>query len=276
MKIFITGSSGFIGRNIVSHLKDDESVDLILTTRDCEKVSDRYIYFDLDKLDYESNLFLNFGEPDILLHCAWQDVKQIDSPEHINRYVFQHMKFIENMVKNGISKLVILGSCFEYGKQNGAVIEYQHIKPNTQYAVAKDFLRRYVEFLNLKHSFEFQWLRIFYTYDESGTMGSNIISSLKKAIDNKKKVFDMSKGEQELDFLEVKELSSLIIKVMMQNKTNGIINCCSGVPTKVIELVKSVINKWDAKIELNTGHYPYREFESQKIYGDRKKLDQIV
>ena len=179
------------------------------------------------------------------------------------------MRFIENMVKNGAKKIVILGSCFEYGKQNGEVHEEQCPTPNTSYASAKDYLRRYVEFLQSKYSFDFQWLRIFYVYDETGKTGSNIISSLKKSIAKGESIFEMSNGEQELDFIEINELSSLISKVILQNKNNGIINCCSGIPTKVLDLVKRCLLVWGDSIKLNTGRYPYREFESKLIFGEK-------
>lgn len=276
MKILVTGSSGFLGSNIVKKLQEINGLDLILTTRSLKEVSKKKFLFDFKDLDFESNLFEYFGKPDIVLHCAWEKVKEINEIKHMDSQVFLHMRFIENMVKNGAKKIVILGSCFEYGKQNGEVNEEQCPTPNTPYASAKDYLRRYVEFLQFDYSFDFQWLRIFYVYDENGESGSNIISSLKKSVLNGDSNFDMSKGEQELDFIEVKDLSNLIVKVILQNKINGIINCCSGIPVKVMDLVKSCLLSWSSTIELNTGKYAYRDFESLNIFGSTKKLDRAL
>ena len=276
MKILVTGSSGFLGSNIVKKLQEINGLDLIQTTRSLKEVSKKKLLFDFKDLDFESNLFEYFGKPDIVLHCAWESVKKINATEHMERQVFLHMRFVENMVKNGAKKIVILGSCFEYGKQNGEVNEEQCPTPNTPYATAKDYLRKYVEFLQFEYSFDFQWLRIFYVYDETGKTGSNIISSLKKSLARGESTFDMSKGEQELDFIEVKDFSTLIVKVILQNKINGIINCCSGISIKVIDLVKSCLSSWCADIELNTGKYPYRDFESLKIFGATGKVKLIV
>ena len=276
MKILITGSSGFIGSNIVKKLQEINGLDLILTTRSLKEVSKKKFLFDFKDLDLESNLFKYFGKPDIVIHCAWEKVKEINATKHMDSQVFLHMRFIENMVKNGAKKIVILGSCFEYGKQNGEVNEEQCPTPNTPYASAKDFLRRYVEFLQFKYTFDFQWLRIFYVYDETGKTGSNIISSLKKSLGRGESTFDMSKGEQELDFIEVKDLSSLIVKAVLQNNINGVINCCSGIPIKVIDLVKRCLSVWGDSIKLNTGIYPCREFESNLIFGEKTKLLEII
>ena len=276
MKILVTGSSGFIGSNIIKKLQKKKGLDLILTTRSLEKVSEKFMLFDFKYLDFESNLYDYYGNPDIVLHCAWENVRHVNDKKHMDSQVFYHTKFIENLVKNGAKKIVILGSCFEYGKQYGEVMETEPSCPNTFYALAKDYLRKYVELLQFEYTFDFQWLRIFYVYDASGKTGNNIISSLKKATSEGKSAFDMSKGDQELDYMEIRDLSNLVVKVILQNKTNGIINCCSGFSTKVLDLVKSCLLSWGASIELNLGKFPYRDFESTKIIGSVFKKDKII
>jgi len=275
MKILITGASGFIGGAIVKRLQINSTVELICTTRHKSEASEKNIFFDLFSTNFEDNLLLKFGSPDLVLHCAWGNVKKINSLKHLDTELSYHMRFIENLARNGAKKIVVLGSCFEYGKQNGEVNENQIPNPNTTYAVAKDTLRRYIEFLNIKYEFDFQWLRIFYVYDEMGLEGSNIISLLKKAVDRGDKVFDMSLGEQCLDYTELKELSQMIEKIILQNKFNGIINCCSGKPIMVNELIQKSLKKWDRKINFNRGKYPYREFESLLIWGNRNLYKKI-
>ena len=85
----------------------------------------------------------------------------------------------------------------------------------------------------------------------------------------------MSLGEQCLDYTELKELSQMIEKIILQNKFNGIINCCSGKPIMVNELIQKSLKKWDRKINFNRGKYPYREFESLLIWGNRNLYKKI-
>ena len=58
MKILITGSSGFIGSNIVGKLQKINGLDLILTTRSFKEVSNKKLLFDFKELDL-SPTYLN-------------------------------------------------------------------------------------------------------------------------------------------------------------------------------------------------------------------------
>ncbi|MEO5783652.1 MAG: hypothetical protein ABIQ07_10295, partial [Ginsengibacter sp.] len=64
--------------------------------------------------------------------------------------------------------------------------------------------------------------------------------------------------------------------IALQNKINGIINCCSGVPIKVKIFVENYLEKNKQKINLNLGYYPYPDFEAMAFWGDDKKLKKII
>ncbi len=58
----------------------------------------------------------------------------------------------------------------------------------------------------------------------------------------------------------------------MQNKANGIINCCSGVPVSIRKLAENYLKKKRKNIRLNFGYYPYPDYELMAFWGDNKKL----
>jgi dTDP-6-deoxy-L-talose 4-dehydrogenase (NAD+) len=276
MKVLITGSSGFIGKRILDILKSDESIEIISTTRHKENIKEDIYYYDIYNCDFEIDLFDYFEKPDVILHCAWDNVKDVNQLSHINDQVFFHIKFLENLIKNGAKKVSILGTCFEYGKINGEISENALVNPITSYAIAKDFLRRYIELLNKDYDFIFQWIRIFYVYDKTGETGNNIVNYLRKAIDSNQTSFNMTDGKKELDFIEINELCDLIIKIISQDQVNGIINCCSGKPQSISNLVDKCLSEWGAKIFLNKGYYKAREFEPDYFYGNTKLLNKIL
>ncbi len=86
----------------------------------------------------------------------------------------------------------------------------------------------------------------------------------------------MSGGEQERDYLPVEKVAEYIVAVALQNDVNGIINCCSGKPIKIKELVTNYLKENNADIKLNRGYYPYPDYEPMSFWGDDTKLKQIL
>ena len=86
----------------------------------------------------------------------------------------------------------------------------------------------------------------------------------------------MSGGEQTRDFLPVDKVAEYIVTIAMQTKTTGIINCCSGVPVTVKQLVSNYLKTKNKSIKLNLGYYPYPDFEPMHFWGDNSKLKSIT
>ena len=100
----------------------------------------------------------------------------------------------------------------------------------------------------------------------------NIAASL--SLKNEKK-FNMSGGKQLRDYLHVEKVAKFIVKISLQNKINGIINCCSGKPISIRDLVEGYLEENNKNIELNLGHFPYPDYEPMAFWGDNKKLNKI-
>jgi dTDP-6-deoxy-L-talose 4-dehydrogenase (NAD+) len=99
---------------------------------------------------------------------------------------------------------------------------------------------------------------------------------LDKALANGEQVFNMSGGEQVRDFLPVEKVAANIVRIALQQKVTGVINCCSGLPVTVKGFVGNYLDKQNQKITLNVGFYPYPDYEPMHFWGDVTKLKSIV
>ena len=178
------------------------------------------------------------------------------------------------MIEGGCKNIVVIGTSLEYGMQSGPLKEDLETKPNNPYALAKDNLRKYLTYLQTCYDFDLKWIRPFYMFGE-GQSSNSILSQLKTAIENSEKAFDMSGGEQLRDYLPVEKVAKYIVKISLQNKISGIINCCSGQPISIKELVQNYLKENNKTIKLNLGHYPYPDYEPMAFWGDNKKLNKI-
>ena len=109
-----------------------------------------------------------------------------------------------------------------------------------------------------------------------GQNPNSLLSQLEDALKRGDKIFNMSGGEQLRDYLPIEKVAEYIIKIALQNKVAGTINCCSGKPISVRQLGQDYLNEKKATIQLNTGYYPYPDYEPMAFWGDDKKLKSII
>lgn len=280
-RILVTGGTGFIGNYVICELlKRDFKV--IATSLNPEKASKQiwfknveYIPFDIAKADYNINYFEYFRKPDSLIHLAWEGLPNYNQKFHLTENLPRHTLFLKNIVENGLKDITVVGTCLEYGLQNGCIREDSTPMPVTFYGEAKNNLRIFIEELKKENNFCFKWLRLFYMYGE-GQNQNSLFAQLKKALDNNEEVFNMSGGEQVRDYLSVECMVNRIVKVATQCKTEGIINCCSGKPVKIIDMVRKFIAESGKEIKLNLGYYNYPDYEPMEFWGDVEKLNSAI
>ncbi len=279
MKILVTGATGFVGKHVINELLkyDHQIIASVRNKISLPELKDKIkvIEFDLDNFQRDKNYFSELCSPDLLIHVAWQGLPNYKNAFHVEKNLPSHSAFLKNMVTNGLQNLVITGTCFEYGMKDGCLSEDIESDPQNPYAIAKDKLRKFLEKLQKHYSFNLKWIRLFYMYG-IGQNPNSLLSQLESALQKEDAVFNMSGGDQLRDYLPIETVAEYIVKISLQNKIDGIINCCSGVPIKVKTFVKNYLEKNNKKINLNMGYYPYSDYEAMAFWGDSSKLKKIL
>jgi nucleoside-diphosphate-sugar epimerase len=280
MKILVTGATGFIGDHLIHELLKDKSNEVIATSRDINKAK-RFDWFsEVKYIEYDfnnnnKNLYSFFESPDQLIHLAWDHLSNYNSLMHRDVTYPAHCKFVENMIIGGLKELVITGTCFEYGMVSGCLSEDIDTNPTNSYALAKDLFREFIARLEVKYEFTYKWVRLFYMYGK-GQSQKSLMYLLDKAIYDKDKEFNMSGGEQLRDFLHIDKVVRNISLIAGQNiYVNQPINCCSGEPVSVKNLVENYLEEKQSNIVLNLGFFPYLDYEPMEFWGDNSKLQKI-
>ncbi len=280
MKVLVTGATGFIGNYVIGELLT-RGITVIATSTHIDKAKQKSWY---DKVSYiphtigeETNqdLFTKFRQPDLLIHLAWKGLPNYKDLFHFEENLLPQYFFLKNLIENGLNDITITGTCYEYGMINGCLAEDMVPDPANAYAIAKNSLRLFLEMLQKKQSFSLKWMRLFYMYGE-GQSPNSLLEQLKKALEQNEEVFNMSGGEQVRDYLPVEKVAAYIVSAALQNETTGIINCCSNQPVTVKQLVTNYLAKTGRSIKLNTGYYPYPDFEPMEFWGDDNKLKTII
>lgn len=279
--MLVTGSTGFIGMHVMRNLLS-RNIQLIATSASEEKARTKdwynrvtYIPFRLEEFDDNKDYYQFFGEPDAMIHLAWEGLPNYKDDFHEKVNLPRHYVFLTNLIRNGLKDLTVTGTCFEYGMQEGKLDEKMQVFPTNPYGRAKNELRLQLEEYKSRYSFSLKWVRLFYMYGE-GQNPNSLLSQLERALERGEKTFDMSGGEQVRDYLPVEKVAENIVEIALQQETDGIINNCSGVPITVNELIENYLKKTNQSITLNRGVYPYPDYEPMRFWGDDGKLKKII
>jgi dTDP-6-deoxy-L-talose 4-dehydrogenase (NAD+) len=278
MKVAVTGASGFIGRQVLTTLLNYK-LEVIAITRHAERLNDlnsrtcRIV--EMDIANFESDRFDKLDRPDMLIHLAWDGLPNYRSLHHFSTELPNHYQFLATLVKDGLSSLLVTGTCFEYGMQSGALSEETLTIPNNPYGYAKDALRQQLQFLQATQPFNLIWARLFYMYGEDQP-NSSLYPKLKGAVRRKDKVFNLSGGEQLRDYLPVESVANYIVRLALTQQNLGVVNISSGEPISVRRLVENWRKEQNWQIEFNFGYYPYPDYEPMAFWGDSTKLLSIL
>ena len=173
MTIHIIGSSGFIGKSVIR-----EAISRNIDYKQWSHSScDKKDYFNL--LETDSWSLLMNSQPSTAILLSWPGLPNYSKAFHLNQNLPACMHLIDSLYKVGLKKLVVAGTCYEYGLQNGALKEDQLTDPINAYSIAKDSLRRYIFNNKTYSSLSCCWARIFYPYG-LGQNPNSLLPSLQR------------------------------------------------------------------------------------------------
>lgn len=272
----VTGATGFVGRHVVSKLlSSGHSVVAVARDRDRARTMPW-----IDDVEFIAcNLHVDFWSweqfvvPDVLVHLAWPGLPNYRDFFHINENFPADLKFLESAVHAGVRHLLVAGTCLEYGMQYGPLSEDMETRPFTPYGFAKDVLRKSLQLLQKQTMFTLQWARLFYMHGE-GQNPNSLLAQLDRAINEGKQVFEMSAGDQLRDYMSVENVAGCFSWLLDHPEVNGVINCCSGKPISVLDLVNRHRVQRNSDIALIRGHFSYPDYEPMAFWGIPAKLNQ--
>lgn len=279
-KVLIMGANGYIGSCLTKYLCDmQDKYEVIASGRHNNYIDSRakYIEYDIIQEFQNPQEFMDlFGIPDICIYLAWQDGFAHNSDAHMNDLPY-HWNFIKQMLDSGIRHLAVAGSFREYGAFCGAAKENSVIEPDNYYTLAKDTLHKAIEIYihNSKEKICFQWLRPFsvYGYDKNN---HSVFSKMLQWESEGRTTFPCTDGTERYDYIHIDELVRQIEAIVAQTKVDGVINCCTGHSTSLKEQIEEFICENHLKIRPVYGGFPKRSYDSDEIYGDRTKLNEIL
>lgn len=233
MKIVITGSSGFIGSNLLNKLKLNKNNEII----------------EYDILHNRRETLNNFRllseklkDVDIIFHLA--GISNSLNPD-IYKVNVDGTNNILGIIKNLRQKTkVILASTFgvyKIPKKNDLIDENFDTEPRNVYGKSKLIAEKSV--LRSKQNIVFRFSNVYGPMMPPGS--HSVVSNFIEAISNNKKI-DVWEKKATRDFLYIDDLIECLLKVPYSS-VSGVFNICSGEETSILGLIKIIERQLNKK-----------------------------
>ena len=257
-KVLVTGSKGFIGKQVVKRLKKS---DVITDSIDSKRIDLKNIE-EVMKLDAS----------DVVIHLGGKTMKGLDWNEYFNNNVLGTLNVLEYCVKKKIKKIIFVSS-YVYGNPKYSPINEEHpIDPHNAYTKSKYLAEQLCEFYAKNSDLNVIILRPFNIFGKTLPNGF-LISNLLKSIETNEKVTIVNRDSKR-DFLYIDDFVDVILKIKDYDFKFEVFNVGSGKSYSFNQVIKE-IEKSSSK-KLNLQYEQNKENFIGKITADISKLNNKI
>ena len=237
MRVLVTGATGFIGQHVTSLFLKNKVEVAILTRQNSSKFDAKnnlnIINGSLDSL-LECKEKIKDFKPNVCLHLAWEGIPDY-SFKTSKKNLDQSINLFDFLIDElACKKIVVAGSCFEYGKSLGQISENTAEQNTSAIAWAKNSLKNYLALKALENNTEWLWMRIFYVFGP-GQRSNSLIPSLVSAI-RQGLPCPIRNPSNANDFVYIDDVANALTRACLNTVESGVYNLGSGALFKVSDI----------------------------------------
>ena len=257
-KILLTGASGFIGKSFL------------------QVYSKKYDIFFLKKNTFkdENSLeeLLNLSKPDIIIHAGANTniSNSFNNPFQLYKYnLFSTLNIAELCRIKKINSIIYLNS-YGYGKPQYFPVDEKHpLNFHSPYTSSKYSSEKLLFDYAKGFSLNIISLRMFNIYGLNQGERFLIPSLINQALNNKE--IEVNDIRPRRDFLYIKDLLNLLIKIIEKPITEGVYNVGYGKSISIVDIVNNLEKILKKSLTIKN-RKKFRENEILDCYAEIKKL----
>lgn len=248
-KVLLTGSTGFVGRQVLKSLRrKGASVRVVIrsgaTKADVERDQALESVIETENLFRESKSWWvnSLKDIDTVVHVAWyaKPTDYIRSPENV-MCLEGTLRMAQAAITAGVKRFVGVGTCFEYDLSFGTLACDTPLKPISLYAATKASTYLTLSQLLPMSGVEFTWCRLFYLFGE-GEDERRFVAYVRAQLAQGRPVH-LTSGTQIRDFMDVRDAGNEIATLSLGN-LSGPINICTGKPISIRKMAENIADEF--------------------------------
>lgn len=273
MKIFVTGGTGFIGTHVLNKLLS-QNHSVLLLSRTLNKSTNHNLQIingNLSNIEEWKNELQKF-KPDSCIHLGWEGL-----PDHSYEISKLNLEYGLNLIvllsKIGCKRLLIIGSCFEYGVQKGKLSEKTLPKSLDSFTASKHSLHWLGEEIAKQNDMDFIWIRPFFVYgpgQHSKSLIPYILNTLKAG-----NLPVIRNPEAKNDFVYVEDVADAICKILKKGTNGETYNVGSGKLTSIKQIINYTYKNLKIKNNFQLGEKILKDAISSS-YADISKIKKEI
>lgn len=276
MKVVVFGAAGFVGRNLVQDLMEND-FEILASDVEVFDPPEGVEFVKSDILDFEEVSELVAGADEIIHLAAGSLRNSIENPRlDMEVNVKGTLNILEAAKKQNVNRVIFSSSAAVYGKPEYTPIDESHqCLPQNPYAVAKRSCEHYFRVYQDLYELDYLIFRFFNIYGPHQKPDSGaIIPLIYEKLTEEGSFTLYGDGSQTRDFVFVDDLVSIYKKVLKSGVKNEILNLGSGEETSLKKLLKISSDILNVFPEIE--HEPSPPGEIEKLYADTEKLRETV
>ncbi|MDO9181963.1 MAG: NAD(P)-dependent oxidoreductase [Bacteriovorax sp.] len=239
MTVFVTGSTGFIGQNLLGNKRFNNLFKTVYGFRDISIKPPDISAVKLD-LNNHRELIDTIDElkPKSAILAGWQGLPDY-SPEMCILNHYNQLTLIQQLIKNNCTKILLTGSCWQYGNLTGELKENMSTGATGIFADTKNSIFQFANKMAQGSECTIIDARIFFVYG-NGQRASSIIPSTINSL-RTTGTCQIRTPNASNDFIHIDDVIEAFIKILQFNfDKSTVVNIGSGQARPVKEVVNII------------------------------------
>lgn len=282
-RVFVTGSSGFVGACLVRALiARGHQVHALLRSDSwpwrLAGLANRLTPHRADLLDAEGVASaIRSARPAAVFHLATHGAyeSQADARTILTTNVLGTLNLLEASAAAGVATFVTTGSSSEYGFKGEPMRETDRLDPNSIYAVAKAAQTHLCGLWARKRPMDVVVFRLFSVYgpwEEPSRLIPTLIRRARAGLP-----LDMVSPDTSRDFVYIDDVLEALLDLKAAAQLRGeVVNLGTGVETTMRDAVATVTDLLGSRSEVRWGAMPARHWDSARWCADRARAKAIL